>query len=174
MKSIFLTAVLSAWIALNLAGQNQGPIIMGKEGKNTTYQQNGKYLHHKELAGLLRSNSGSAKEYNKSAALSTTGGVFLLTGIASTATGVVYSGLSLIAHLDNNNDKVTRYLTNADITLLSGLVLMTLGFDFVIKSVKHLNKSVYYYNSTLKNGRIENSQIYIGLTGSGIGIRLRF
>jgi hypothetical protein len=174
MKSMILSAVLSTLFALNLSGQNQGPIIMGKEGKKTTYQQNGKYLNHKELAAILKTNPESVKEYNKNAALSSTGVVFLITGFFSSCAGVVYSGLSLIAHYDDNKDKASKYLTNSEITLLSGLGLMTIGIAFGGTSQSHFKKSINNYNGSLKTGRIENSQIYIGLSGSGIGIRLRF
>ena len=168
---MILLAVLSALLTLNLTGQNQGSIIIGK-GHN--YQQNGKYLDHKELAAILRTNPESVKEYNKNAALSSTGIVFILTGIFSVSTGVVYSGLSLIAHQDNNKDKASKYLTNSEITLLSGLGLMAVGIVFGTTSGSHLKKSINNYNGSLKTGRIENSQIYIGLSGSSIGIRLRF
>jgi hypothetical protein len=171
MKTMILSAVLSALLTLNLIGQNQGSIIMGKDHN---YQQNGKYLNHKELAAILKANPESVKEYNKSATLSSTAIVFLLTGISSCSAGVVYSGLSLIAHRDDNKDTASKYLTNSEITLLSGLGLMTIGIAFAGTSGSHLKKSIDNYNGSLKTGRIENSQIYIGLTGSGIGIRLRF
>lgn len=125
MKSIILVAVLSAMNAMNLTAQNQWPIFIGKEGSKTTYQQNGKYLTQKELAKVLKSNAESNKEYNISATLDKTAGVFIISGIISSGAGLAYTGLSLIAYMDSNNDKVSKYRTNAGITLLSGLGLIS-------------------------------------------------
>jgi hypothetical protein len=153
MKSIILTAVLSAMIAMSLTAQNQWPILIGKEGTKTTYLQNGNYHTF-----ALKGNNGE---------------VFFAAGIITTGVGVVYSGLALIAHLDNNTDKTSKYLTNAKITLLSGLGLMTIGITFGVISHSHQKKSVNNYN-TPKPGRTENVIISIGFTGEGAGVRLRF
>jgi uncharacterized protein len=159
---------------LNRTALPSGSIIVREEGKYQTYQQNGRYFTHKQLSTILKANPGSVKEYNKSEALSKTGVVFLLTGVVSSGTGIVYSGLSLIAHMAGNNDNASRYFSNSKITLLSGLGLMTVGFAFGGSSVHHLKKSINNYNDSLKTVRVENSQVFFGMTGSGIGIRLKF
>ncbi|MCX6328381.1 MAG: hypothetical protein NTZ85_02545 [Bacteroidia bacterium] len=174
MKSIILTAVLSTMISMNLTAQNQWPIFIGKEGSKTTYQQNGKYLTQKELAEVLKSNTESIKEYNKSAILDKTAGVFIIPGFISSCAGVVYSGLALIAYIDSNNDKASKYRTNAGITLISGVGLIIIGGTFVRSSGSHLTKSINNYNNTLKTGRTGNVIIYFGFTGEGVGVRLRF
>jgi hypothetical protein len=174
MKSIILTAVLSGMIAMNVTAQNQLPIIIGKKGIEITFQQNGKYLTHRELAEVLKSNAESIKEYKKSATLYKPARVFWLAGLYSSSAGVVCSGLSLIAYIRKHNDDAIKYRNYAGITLLSGLGLITLGITLDIPSVSHLKKSVNNYNNTLKTGRIENGIIYFGFTGEGVGVRLRF
>jgi hypothetical protein len=174
MKSIILSAVLSALLTLNLTGQSQGPITMGKQGRVLTYQQNGKYLTFRELGDVLKLNTESFKEYKKTETLDKTGGMFLMTGIISSSAVVVYSGLSLIARLDNNKDKAYKYLTNAGIIFLSDLGLIIMGNIILDRKEAHMRKSINYYNNTLKTGRTENVIIYIGFTGEGVGVRLRF
>ena len=174
MKSMIISSVLSAMLILNLAGQNQGPITMGKQGRALTFQQNGKYLTFKELGDVLKSNTESLRAYKKTETLDKTGGMFLMTGIISSSAGVVYSGLSLIARLDNNNDKAYKYLSNAGIIFLSGLGLIIMGNTILDRKEEHMRKTINNYNNTLKTGRTENVIIYIGFMGEGVGARLRF
>jgi hypothetical protein len=174
MKSRVITTVFGCIITLNLTAQVTSPIIIGKEGHRSTYQQNGRNLTQKELAVVLKSNTFSVKEYKKCAARSNTGVVFVLAGMISSGAGVVCSGLSLISRLDDNNDKASDYLTYSGITLLSGLGLITIGAVIGGSSVSHLKKSINNYNGSLKNGRIENTKIYFVLNKNGVGVQLRF
>jgi hypothetical protein len=162
-------------IAMNLTAQNQLPNLIIDEGhKTTTYQQNGKYLTKKELAEILKSNAESVKQYNKSVTLSNIGGVFTAIGISFCIGGVIATTSSLKAHLDGNNDKASKIMTNAEIGLWSGLGFIIIGTTLGATSVTLKKKSINNYNNTLKSGRIENGTIYFGFTGEGVGIRLRF
>jgi hypothetical protein len=172
MKAIILIVVLSAIIAMNLTAQNQLPILVGKKEGRTTYQQNGKYLTKKELSEVLNSNTESIKEYNESASMKITAGIFIVPGIISLCTGVVYASLSRIAIVSDNRDLASKYQTTGIITLLSGLGLTIIGCTIAAKSEAHITKSINNY--TLKTGRIENGIIYFGFTGEGVGVRLRF
>jgi hypothetical protein len=174
MKSIIIAFVLSAITAGNLSAQNQFPVYIGKEGNKTTYQQNGKYLTKKELAEALKSNAESINDYNESSVLGLTAGLFIIPGIISTCTGVVYACLSRVAFITGDKDQASKYQINGVITLLSGLGLTVIGGSIAGASNTHLTRSINNYNNTLKTGRAENAVIFVGFTGEGLGVRLRF
>jgi hypothetical protein len=174
MKSFFTSVLIITLVTVNLRLQGQGSIIIGKVGKRTTYSQNGKILNHQELGEILKINPASVKEYKKCEAFSTTGAVFVLTGLVSTCTGVVFTGLSIVASINDNHDESSRYLTSAGITLLSGLGLITVGAVVGSRSTYHKKNSVNDYNNSLKTGRIENTSVFVGFTGNGVGVRVRF
>jgi hypothetical protein len=174
MKSLFISVLIVTFFTIALHAQGKGSIIIGKEGKRTTYQQNGKFLNHKELDEILKINPASVKEYKKNASLVTTSTVFLLTGFASTCASVGLAGLSVIASINDNHSQSSQYLTDAGITLLSGICLMTIGVAFGVNSDYHKKKSVDDYNNSLKTGRIEKASVFVGFTGKGVGVKVRF
>jgi hypothetical protein len=174
MKSMILSAVLSAMIALNLSAQNQLPNFIVYDGHKSTYQQNGKYLTQEELAEVLKSNMESVKEYNKREALSKTGAAFFILGFLSSSGAVLSTTSALKAHIDGNNDKASKIINGAEIALWGGLGLITISAVIGGTSKSHLRKSINNYNNSLKTGKIENGKIYFGFSGNGIGVRLRF
>jgi len=174
MKSVNLIVILFTIIGMNLSAQDHlpGPIV--EEAHKTSYQQDGKYLTKRELAEILRSNSASEKEYNKSAKLSKIGGTGTALGIIFLVEGMTATRFSLKAHLDGNDSKASRIMTNSDIALISGLSLLTIGITFGGISVHHLKKSINSYNGTQKQSKIENGIFFFGITGEGVGVGLRF
>ncbi len=174
MKSIILTTALSVIIVMNLTAQNQIPILMGKEGHKTTYQQNGKYLSRKELAEVLKSNKESLQEYRKSATKDKTAGLFIIPGLITGGGGLVFSGLALGARIDNNHDQETKYMLAGSISFLSSLGLLIIGGTIAGSADKHLARSINNYNNSLNTGRTGNVTICFGFTPEGIGVRLRF
>lgn len=174
MKSFFISVLIGTVITMNLFSQNQGQITIRKEGRKTTYEKNGKLLNNMELAAALKLNDASRKEFRKSEALSTTGAVFVITGFVSTCTAVVFSGLSIITAINDNHDKSSQYLADAGIILLSGLGLMTVGCVFGVSSVHHKTTSINNFNNGLNTGRRDKATIIVGLTGKGVGMRIKF
>ena len=91
MKPGIVTTILCVVISLNLTAQNPGQIIIGKEYKKTTYQQNGKYLTQEELAEVLKSYPGSAREYQVSSSIGKIGMAFVAPGILLGGTGGLFN-----------------------------------------------------------------------------------
>jgi len=174
MKSIVLTTVLSVLVALNLNAQFKGSIQIAIEGGRKTYLQNGNHLTHKQLCEILRLNTESIKECNKSVNLDVTAGFFIIPGFLSLIAGVGCSGLSLIAYVSHHDDQAIIYAKCTGIALLSGPGLIIIGSKIAGHSQAHLKKSINNYNNTGITPRPEIITIGVGLTGDGVGLRLRF
>ena len=180
MKPGIVTTILCVVISLNLTAQNPGQIIIRKENKKTTYQQNGKYLSQEELAEVLKSYPASAREYQVSSSLEKIGEGIAIPGVLMTGLGGIFSVSKIlgimgdIAYFSDNPDKGDKYRRYAGITALSGIGLVAVGFTFHLVSISVQKKSVSIYNGINPAGRIENVKIYVGFTREGVGVRLRF
>ena len=174
MKSIIFTTILSVLVALNLNGQFKGSIQITHEDGRKTYQQNGNHLTHKQLCEILRSNTESIKECNKSVCIDATAGFFIIPGFLSFVTGAGCSGFALIAYVSHHDDQAIIYRNCAGIGLLAGPGLIIIGSKIAGKSQPHLMKSINNYNNTAITQRPEIISVGVGLTGNGVGLRLRF
>ena len=180
MKSGIIAVIFCGMITLNITAQNPGQIIIGKENKKTTYQQNGKYLTQEELAEVLKSYPATAREYQVSSSLENIGMAFAIPGVLMTGVGGIFGVSKVlgimgeIAYFNDNPEKSNRYHKYADITAISGLGMMIVGCTFHFMSISVQKRSVSIYNGINPAGRIENIKIYFSFTGNGAGVRLKF
>jgi hypothetical protein len=174
MKSIIFATILSVLVALNLNAQFKGSIQITQEDGRKTYRQNGNHLTHKQLCEILRSNTESIKECNKSVCIDATAGFFIIPGFLSLIAGVGCSSLSLIAYVSHHDDQAIIYRNCAGIGLLAGPGLIIIGSKIAGKSQPHLIKSINNYNNTSITPRSEIITLGVGLTGDGVGLRLIF
>ena len=180
MKPGIVTTILCVVISLNLTAQNPGQIIIGKEYKKTTYQQNGKYLTQEELAEVLKSYPGSAREYQVSSSIGKIGMAFVAPGILLTGTGGIFNVSHVLrfmgdmAYYGDDPDLASKYRKYANIALLSGIGLIAAGCTFHLISISVQKKSVSLYNGINPTGKIKNLKLSFGSTGTVIGVKLRF
>jgi hypothetical protein len=62
MRSLIITTLFLSVISFNLFAQITEPIIVVKNGIKKTYLQNGEYLNHDQLLGVLKSKPESESE----------------------------------------------------------------------------------------------------------------
>lgn len=180
MKSGIIATILCVIITLNIRAQIPGQIIIGKEFKKTTYQQNGKYLSQEELAEVLKSYPASAREYQISSSIDKVVMVFVIPGILLGGTGGLLNAGHILrfmgdmAYYGDDPVQASKYRKYADIAVLSGIGLVAVGCTFHFISISLQKKSVSLYNGISPTGKIKNIKIYFGLSGDGVGMRLRF
>jgi hypothetical protein len=180
MKSCILIVILCFLVSLTLTAQNQGPIIISREGIKTTYLQNGIFLTQEELAEVLQSNPVSAREYQISSSIDKIGMVFVVPGLLLTGMGGIFNVSHVLgfmgdmAYFGGDTDQAHKFRRYANIAALSGIGLIAAGCTFHFISISVQKKSVRMYNGINPAGRIENGKLYFGFTGNGVGVQFRF
>lgn len=176
MKSFILTILFLCVISFSLFAQITEPIIVARNGIKKTYLQNGEYLNHDQLLGLLKSRPESESECIMSEKHGMAFGMLALPAVIFVAVDRIFNWVWIPASLNKaaNEGKSDRAQNIENTIGLSVLGLAAIGVPFLISSNTHLKKSIRNYNNSGRTTRIENININFGIMGNGVGLHGRF
>ncbi len=174
MNKIILLVLMGISLSLYASAQAGGPITIEKKGMRKTYIQDGKIIDPKQLGPILLTDEEAAKHF-KAARID---GIVAYGAIGA---GAVFAGIGLYnsikaAQATNDGDLAasTDYSNKSTASLLLTAGCFVVSLPFMVLANSQLGKSINVYNSNRKTGSIAKPDLYVGLTGNGATVRLRF
>lgn len=174
MKSLIFTGILSFILVFVVSAQEVEQITMEKKGLKTIYLQGGESIDSKQLSSVLKTNPNSADTYKTSKIYSTVGLSSMACGTVFLGVGLYYSIKSAQAVGDDDLANTTDYSNKSSNNLLIGAGFYVLSVPFLLLSNSNLKKSINLYNSSGSTGSLNDIDLYVGFTDSGIGVGLKF
>jgi hypothetical protein len=174
MKKIILLILLGITLSLYTSAQAGGPITIEKKGLRKSYIQDGKILAPKQLGSVLSSDEAASKHFR-------TARIDGYVAYGAIGVGAIFAGMGLYnsikaAQATNDGDLAasTDYSnkSTADLLITAGCFVVSL--PFMVLSNSQIGKSINVYNSSRKTGRLDKLDLYVGMTGNGATVRLRF
>lgn len=174
MKKILISGILSFILLFALSAQQNGPITVERKGMKKIYLQDGAPIDFKQVSVLLKSNPNSVSSFRSYKTNS-------IVSLSAITCGTVFIGVGFYytiksAQLANDNDLAgtSDYSEKSGTYMLIGAGFYVLSIPFILMTNTNLIKSIDLYNSSSGTSGIKNLDLYIGLTGEGIGIGLKF
>ena len=174
MKAILCTGIMCFILVFVVSAQQADQITVKKEGLKKIYLLGEEPIDSKQLSSLLGSNPNSMAAYK----VSKTHGII---GLSSMACGTVFIGVGFYytiksAQASGNDDLAgtTEYSNKSGNNMLIGAGLYVLSVPFFLLSNSNLKKSINLYNASTSTGSINSLDLYVGFTGEGIGVGLKF
>jgi hypothetical protein len=171
MRSFIISALFLSILSFSLFAQITEPIIVVKDGFKKTYLQNGIYLNHDQLFGVLKSKPESESECIMSEKQGIVFGVLALPAGIFVSVDRIFNWVWLPVGNEGKSDRSRQIETTIGLSVL-GLALI--GVPFIISSNSYLKKSISNYNNSGRTGKIENININFGIMGNGVGVQVRF
>jgi len=153
---LFVGLILS--LSINLKAQKQEPIKVEKRF-GTVFTQNGKVLKPRQLLELTEDNPEAFKSMLQAKKNYDAGMVFGAIG------GFMVGWPCGTAIAGGDPEWALAGI---------GAGLIAISIPFSTAYVKHTKNAVSYYNNSLTTVKEDVAQINIGLTGSGIGLKVTF
>ena len=166
MYKFMLISLLCLCSTIAVFSQKNDQILLIKRH----YYLNDKQLNNKELKGLLKSNSESAKAYSNSQSY-TVGGIVLIVGGATYMIATtVFAKPSTEKHLPGIDPDADKKAKNA---LIGGGITLV-GCVGMLLSYSQLKKSISIHNSKHTTGFNGNIKLDLGFTRNGFGMVCKF
>ncbi|MCK5138061.1 MAG: hypothetical protein KAR19_19915 [Bacteroidales bacterium] len=174
MKKIFISGILCFILFFALSAQQSSQITIEKEGLKRIYLHDGEAIDSKQLSSLLTSNPNSAAKYKSSRTNSIVGLSTMVCGTAFIGVGFYYTIKSAQTVGDNDLAGTVDYSNKSGNNMLIGAGFYVISVPFLLMANSNLKKSINLYNSHSNTGSISNLDLYVGFTGEGIGVGLKF
>ena len=157
-----------------LFAQQKEHITVERKGLKKEYYLNGEETPLKQLSPILKSDQNSAADFNAYRLTSTLGFSSIAIGTVFIGVGFYYTAKSAQAVGENDLAKTTHYSDRSTTNILIGSGFYLLSVPFLLISNSKMKKSIELYNSGSASSRIHHMKFYLGLTGEGLGVGLRF
>lgn len=165
---------LSFFLFVSLSAQLNGQITVEKKGLKKHYLHEGEKIDNKQLASLLSANQNSSPKYTISKTYSIVGLSSMVVGTAFIGVGFYYTLKSAQSVGENDLVGTTDYSNKSGNNMLIGAGFYVLSVPFMLMSNSNLKKSINLFNSSTSSSSIHNLDLYVGFTGEGVGVGLRF
>jgi len=174
IKKTILMGCLSSLLFVCLSTQVNGQITIEKKGLKKQYLHEGEKIDNKQLASLLKADPSSADKYKISKTYSYVGLSSMVVGTAFIGVGFYYTIKSAQSVGENDLVGTSDYSNKSGNNILIGAGFYVLSVPFLLMSNSNLKKSINLYNSSTSTSGIHNLDLYVGFTGEGVGVGLRF